>query len=369
IGLYGSESVAEGRSWQRLQLATIATAGLGFVYFIGEFAVGPLLPKMKRFAWILPVLAAIGLVERRGLLLTDAPKVARIELPVLGEVVYYEAAAGPLQLVLGASALLGLAYVFAVGFQLRRAGRRRRARALLFGAGLFSAAMVNDSLVSLGVVESLYVMEFAWTAVVVLMGYSFSEEVVASARAKEELAEARIRLVHADRLESMGKLAGGIAHDLNNMLTPVVGYAQLVQRGLSEDSRARGQLDQLIAAAQRAAALTRKLLALGRKQVLEVEPVDVGENLRELEPLLKHLLPSNVRLHVDVDERLPLVEADGAQLEQVWMNLVGNARDAMPSGGEVRFDVRRSSDGVDVFVADAGRGMSAETLARIFEPF
>ncbi len=373
IGLYASTSVEEGREWQRLQLATIATAGLGFVYFVAEFATGRVLARLKRFAFVFPVLGAIGLVERRGWLLTSEPKIVRFELPVLGEIVYHEAAAGPLQVVLGLSSLFVAGYVLAVARELYAAGRKKRAQTLMLGSGLFAVAMLNDGLVSLGFIDAPYLMELAWTAVVVVMGYSFSEEVLEGARAKEELADARMRLAHADRLESIGKLAGNVAHDLNNMLTPVLGYAELVRRGLPEDARARAQLDHLVGAAQRAAALTRKLLALGRKQVLEVEPLDVGANVRELVPLLEHLLPPNVRLTLEVDEALPLVDADGPQLEQVWMNLVANARDAMPSGGEVRIAVRRATEGaregVRVVVADSGFGMSPETIAHVFEPF
>jgi signal transduction histidine kinase/ActR/RegA family two-component response regulator len=373
IGLYTSGSVDESREWQRLQLATIVTAGLGLVYFVSEFAAGSALRRMRRVAWSFPILAAVGLFERRGLLLTDASKVVRFELPVIGEIVYVEAASGPLQILFGAAALFGLAYVFAVALELRRLGQRRRSRALMLGAGMFAIAAVNDNLMSMGIIESLYLMEFAWTAVVVMVGYSMFEAVVANTRAKEELAEARLQLVHADRLESAGQLAGSIAHDLNNMLTPVLGYAQVLRRRLPSDSQEREQLEQLAAAAQRAAALTRKLLALGQKQVLEVAPIDVGAGVLELEPLLKHLLPPGVQLRVVVEDDLPLVEADGSQIEQVWMNLVANARDAMPDGGRVSIEVRRSRrdgrPGVDVAVSDTGGGMTPDLIANVFEPF
>jgi two-component system, cell cycle sensor histidine kinase and response regulator CckA len=373
IGLYTSGSVDEGRGWQRLQLATIVTAGLGFVYFVSEFAAGSALRRVRRVAWSFPILAAIGLFERHGLLLTDASKVVRFELPVIGEVVYLEAAAGPLQILFGAAALFGLVYVFVVALELRRLGQRRRSSALMLGAGVFSIAAVNDNLVSLGIIESLYLMEFAWTAVVVMVGYSMFEAVVANTRAKEELAEARLQLVHADRLESAGQLAGSIAHDLNNMLTPVLGYAQVLRRRLPSDSQEREHLEQLAAAAHRAAALTRKLLALGQKQVLEVAPIDVGAGLLELEPLLMHLLPPGVQLRVVVEDDLPPVEADGSQIEQVWMNLVANARDAMPDGGQVSIEVRRSRrdgrPGVEVTVSDTGRGMAPDVIANVFEPF
>jgi signal transduction histidine kinase/ActR/RegA family two-component response regulator len=373
IGLYGSGSVAEGRDWQRFQLFTIACAGLSFIYYVAEFAPGRAFRRARRVAWVFPILGAVTLVERRGWLLTDEPKIMRFDFPFLGEVVYHESAPGPLQAVLAVSALYVPFFVLAVATRLRRQGERRRARFLAAGAGLFAFGIVNDGLVTLGIVEAPYLVEFSWTAVVVLMGYSLSEEVVEGARAKEELAEARIRLAHSERLESIGTLAGGVAHDLNNMLTPVIGYAQLVRGRLPVDSPERAHLGHLVEAAQRAGALTRKLLALGRKQVLEVKPIDVGENLRGIEPLLRHLFPENVALTIAVDDDLPRVDADAAQLEQVWMNLAANARDAMPTGGALTIDVQRlrarGRDGVDVYVSDTGGGMDPATLDQVFEPF
>ncbi len=177
-------------------------------------------------------------------------------------------------------------------------------------------------------------------------------------------------LQHAKQMESMGQLAGGLAHDLNNLLTPILSYVELVQRQTDPASRAAVFLNHVQEAAQRAAGLTRHLLALSRKQVLDVQVIPLREFVRQTAPILKRLVPDNVEVELDLDERSGHVQVDPGQFEQVLLNLVSNARDAMPDGGRIVISTQRVNEREVVLgVTDHGTGIGVAVLDRIFEPF
>jgi signal transduction histidine kinase/CheY-like chemotaxis protein len=378
-GLYISEDVAEGAVWQRLSLVTLTFSSTCLIYFIDEYAGVPGPTWARRMSWVLVALGLIALCERRGWLLTDVPSIKYVNTSLFGHVVYYEREPGPLFYALYVGILYVVGYVIAVARRTLRAGRAARAGALLLGVLLYMAAFVSDGLLEAGYLETIFLTEYAFAAIIALVGYSLSAEYVEGVQAKQALAEREIRLSHAQRLESLGKLAGGVAHDLNNMLTPVLGYVELTKDRMPEGSIDRTHLEWALDAAERAATLTRQLLALGRKQVLEVRPLDLGESIRKLAPLIRRLLPENVTLDLQIEEHLPWVDADAGQLEQIWMNLAANARDAMPEGGKLTYSVSRDQleghgedanrHGVLVSIRDTGSGISPEQVPHIFEPF
>ena len=193
-------------------------------------------------------------------------------------------------------------------------------------------------------------------------------------RAEAERAALEEQLTQAQKMESIGRLAGGIAHDFNNLLTAIRGNASLALTGLPSDSGAREDLEQIVASADRAAALTRQLLAFARRTVLQPEVVDLGDTLRRLEPMLTRLLGEDVSL-VDVVGRGAFVHADPSQIEQMIVNLAVNAGDAMPEGGTLTIAVSVGDAGADagltadLTVTDTGVGMDEATLGRVFEPF
>jgi two-component system cell cycle sensor histidine kinase/response regulator CckA len=189
------------------------------------------------------------------------------------------------------------------------------------------------------------------------------------------------QLAQAQRLETVGRLAGGIAHDFNNLLTGINGYADLAQACLDEGRSPREELDEIQLGGARAVALTRQLLAFSRQQVLRNEVLDLNAVVRETEKLLERVIGEDVRIEY-VRRRNPvIVSADRTQLEQVIVNLVVNAGDAMPGGGRVTVEVDEvdvgAGDALDIepgayallVVSDTGGGMDAETAAQIFEPF
>jgi signal transduction histidine kinase len=188
------------------------------------------------------------------------------------------------------------------------------------------------------------------------------------------------QLRQAQKMEAVGQLAGGIAHDFNNLLTAILGYCELLTDQLGPDKRIGEDLREIMRAAERAAALTRQLLAFSRRQVLTVEPIDLNLVIRGMETMLTRLLGERIRIGTELAHGLPTVMADATQLEQVVLNLAVNARDAMPDGGDVTLRTRNLGAGVagsdpdvpvwvELTVSDTGTGMSAETRSRIFEPF
>lgn len=177
-------------------------------------------------------------------------------------------------------------------------------------------------------------------------------------------------LQHAKKMESMGQLAGGAAHDLNNLLTPIMSYVELVQRELPKESRSAKFLEHVQDAAQRAAGLTRQLLALSRKQVLDVQILPLAEFIRQTAPIIERLVGEKVQVELQLDPNTGRVRVDPGQLEQVLLNLATNARDSLEEGGKIVLRTRRIGDQeASLEVIDDGRGMAADVVERIFEPF
>jgi two-component system cell cycle sensor histidine kinase/response regulator CckA len=208
---------------------------------------------------------------------------------------------------------------------------------------------------------------------------------VSEQRASEEaLRRSEEHLRHAQKMEAVGQLAGGIAHDFNNLLTGILSYSDLVLQELRAGDPMREDIDQIRQAAQRAAALTRQLLAFSRRQVLQPKVLSLNAVVSSLDSMLHRLVGADVSLETDLDPDLWPVLADPGQLEQVLVNLVVNARDAMPGGGRIviataNLDVGElhaaRSGGVptgayaSLSVADTGAGMDVQTQARVFDPF
>jgi signal transduction histidine kinase/ActR/RegA family two-component response regulator len=195
------------------------------------------------------------------------------------------------------------------------------------------------------------------------------------ARTERELRKSEHHLQQVQRVEAIGWLAGNIAHDFNNLLMIVIGYGEILQ------DRAAGQeVSELLAAARRASTLTKQLLAFGRRQVMQVQRVDINRVVSQVQTMLSRVLGPEVRLTTTLDASIPSVEVDPGQLEQVLVNLAMNARDAMPNGGSLQIestvlDVTRpyfqmpSGRYVRLSVTDSGVGMPPDVLSQIFEPF
>ncbi|MBP9143292.1 MAG: PAS domain-containing protein [Thermoanaerobaculia bacterium] len=192
------------------------------------------------------------------------------------------------------------------------------------------------------------------------------------------------QLVQAQKVEAIGQLAGGIAHDFNNLLTAITGYAELLLHRLGDNHRYARELSEILRAADRATRVTGKLLAFSHRQPLDPRNLDLNTLLIDVDHLLRRLIGERIQLELSLASGPIMVRAEPTQLEQVVINLVVNARDAMPDGGLVRIATARrrvdasgrhavaalrTGDYVELSVADSGSGMDAETLRRLFEPF
>jgi len=190
------------------------------------------------------------------------------------------------------------------------------------------------------------------------------------------------QLDQANKMEAIGRLAGGVAHDFNNLLTVILGYGELVLDQLPETGPSRKAVTEMNKAATRATDLTRQLLAFSRRQAISPATLDLNGVIRGMESLLHRVIGEDVRLTTVLSSEPVQINADPGQLEQVLMNLAGNARDAMPRGGTLTITTGRITGPADpaspeaapanritLAVADSGDGMDADTMAHIFEPF
>lgn len=192
------------------------------------------------------------------------------------------------------------------------------------------------------------------------------------------------QLLHAEKMEAIGRLAGGIAHDFNNLLGVILGNSELLLKTAPVDNRLRERIEEIKMAGEEAASVTRQLLAFSRQQIFETQVVDLNAALKDLEPLLKRIIRESIQFEIVFGEQLGAIRIDRSQLGQIILNLVANARDAIPSGGRLKIETSNVeldevyarehvavSPGlyVRLSVTDTGSGMDRETVSRIFEPF
>ncbi len=193
-----------------------------------------------------------------------------------------------------------------------------------------------------------------------------------------------VQFLQAQKMEAVGRLAGGVAHDFNNLLTGILGYGELLFWGLPEDHPRRRYVEEIIKTTERAAALTRQLLAFGRKQIIQPRIINLNEVILGMEKMLRRLLGEDLDLITLLEPDLGAVKADPGQMDQVIMNLAVNARDAMPRGGLLTLKTEnvfldeayiwehmeaKPGSYVLLAVSDSGSGMDPDTKAHIFEPF
>lgn len=201
---------------------------------------------------------------------------------------------------------------------------------------------------------------------------------------ESQLEHTREQLRQSQKMEAVGRLAGGIAHDFNNMLTAILSYAGFLKDGLEQGDRRRGDVLEIISAAEKAAALTKQLLAFSRRQMLLPRIISLNDTARGTEGMLRRLIGENIEVVMRLDGGVGNIKADPGQIEQVLINLAVNARDAISGHGRIIIETAMASFSEDtpgrhdiippgryarLIVSDTGSGMSAETLSHIFEPF
>jgi len=212
----------------------------------------------------------------------------------------------------------------------------------------------------------------------------FIQDITAQMQTEEEMKNLEKQLIQAQKMEAIGRLAGGIAHDFNNLLTAIMGNAEISLKELGRDSDIRENIHDILVTSRRAADLTKQLLAFSRRQISKPVAVDINEFLLKVERMLRRIIGENISLVIDPKTDRALVKADPSLMEQVIVNLVVNARDAMPQGGTVtittsREDVDAGQSGrgatvppgryIRIDVKDNGVGMDRDVMEKIFEPF
>ncbi|MEZ5098444.1 MAG: GAF domain-containing protein [Thermoleophilia bacterium] len=200
---------------------------------------------------------------------------------------------------------------------------------------------------------------------------------------EDALRRSEEQLRQSQKMDAIGRLAGGVAHDFNNLLTVITGYGELALSQRENPTVLAERLDEILKAAARAASLTNQLLVFGRQQVLQPKALDVNAIVGEAERMLRRVIGEDIEFSIDLEPDVPTIEADPGQLHQVLLNLVVNARDAMPRGGRLRISTATVDVGeeegivlpgaglaaVRISVSDTGTGMDEEVRARVFEPF
>jgi PAS domain S-box-containing protein len=209
-------------------------------------------------------------------------------------------------------------------------------------------------------------------------------DVTERVKAEVEREKLEAQLLHAQKMEAIGTLTGGIAHEFNNIMTAIIGYGEFVQEGIADDSPLRPYTNSLLASAMRATQLTQSLLAYSRKQIMNPRPLNLGETVQNVGRLLSKLIGENRELRLRLGDEQAGIMADPGQIEQVLINLATNARDAMPGGGTLTIATSRSLLGTEymmshgyaspgmyaeISMTDTGVGMDERTRERIFEPF
>ncbi len=227
---------------------------------------------------------------------------------------------------------------------------------------------------------SAEVISIAQAPHAIVVGMDITER--KEAETEKNILEAQLR--QAQRMESIGRLAGGVAHDFNNLLTAILGNTELALMDLEPHSPLYQRLTVVMQAAESAADLTRQLLAFSRKQIIEPEPVDLARLIERMHMMLARLIGEDIQLDISAPQQAGLIKADPGQIEQVIVNLVVNARDAMPEGGRLMLEVSsqhlddeyvkrhpytKAGEYVMLAVSDTGLGMSAEVKQHLFEPF
>jgi PAS domain S-box-containing protein len=213
---------------------------------------------------------------------------------------------------------------------------------------------------------------------------AYLRDITERKRTEMEKGHLEAQLRQAQKMEAIGQLAGGVAHDFNNILTAVIGYGNLLQAKMTQDDPLRPYIEQILASAGKAVNLTQSLLAFGRKQIIELRPCKLSTLIKNVEKLLSRLLTEDIELLTFVDASDPTIMADPTQIDQILINFSTNARDAMPNGGILKIEVKLTEINrafvaaygygeigkyALISVSDTGVGMDTKTKEKIFDPF
>ncbi len=402
----GSGDPLRSRPWQIVQACSLLLGAAHLLLFVLDYLEIRPGRAARAFCFGAYGLSLFSLAAaERPWLFTFAPCLRTVSLPGFGEVRYAEVAAGPLMLFFWVSALVACLWIFWQCYRDVGQQRGRRSLPLLLAMGILSLGGANDAAIGFLQVDSVYLIPVAFLPLILLMTDALSrvalraDELAVSLQESEELCDSSERsrkmaeeqrdqlvaqLHHSQKMDALGRMASGVVHDLSNLLSPILGYSQILLGSVPKEDRIYPMLEEIHKSGERSRHLLQQLLTFGRKQAPELGVTSLSEVVEGMRRMLRLVLWGNIRLDLEVRPVVWPVLGDAHQIEHLLLNLVLNARDAMPQGGSLTLSLGNLELGVSensypdslspgcyvkLAVTDTGSGIPPQVLQRIFEPF
>ena len=385
-GLYNSISLEQGIIWQRLQLNIIGFVSVFFVWFINGFTEqkSKLIIKLSTI-WFLIILIASFLVNPGLSLSLLKPAIKHVSFFSIFNITYYECEMGIVYIVETLSILVLYLYLLVISIRYYLKSRSRIFLVFICSLAVFFFGVANDILVGLQVYSFIYVSEYAYFSIIMAMAYILLSKFVGVQIAYEELnnklelkVEERTeeneklqdKLHQSEKMAAVGQLAGGVAHEINNPMTIILGYAQIVLKRIKPEDPLSKPLLAIEKEAIRCKKLIENLLTFSRASKMVKQTGDVNKAIKEAVALIEpQAKVKNTGIVVNYADKLPDIMIDVNQIQQIIINLCNNAMDAMPAGGTIKIETAQDEKFIKIAVSDNGSGISDENKKKLFEPF
>jgi len=386
LGLYNSLSIEQGVFWQRLQLNMGGIISMFFIWFITVFTEqkSRLIFKLT-VAWYLVILLASFLVNPELSLTASRPAIKHINFLDISAITYYEGEAGLVYLLEMVS--MGVLYVYLLILALRyyRKSRSRVFLTVIISLFIFFFGVTNDILVGLQVYSFIYLSEYMYFFIIMAMAYTLLSKFVSVQTAFEELnstlelkvqertnalKESQDKSIQSAKMAAVGTLASGVAHEINNPLTVILGFAQFLMKQVKKDSLFYAPLEAIERESERCKKLVQSLLIYSRASKFNKEIININKSIEDSLLLIEvRTKINNITIERDLEQNLPEIIVDNNQIQQIIINLCNNAADAMPQGGIIRVGSRQKTEYLEIIISDTGTGIPKENIDKIFNPF
>ena len=385
-GLYNSLSIEQGIIWQRLQLNIVGIISVFFVWFISVFTEQKNNRIVKISAvWYLLILIASFILKPEFTISVLKPAIKHVHFFDILEITYYETEIGLVYLLETVSMAILYVYLLVVSVRYYLRSKSHIFLTVIIGIFAFFFGVANDILVGLQFYSFIYVSEYAYFAIIMSMAYVLLNKFVNVQTAFEDLnskLEHKVqertkenenlhdKLHQSEKMAAVGQLAGGVAHEINNPMTIILGYAQIVLKKIKPDDQMSKPLLAIEKEAIRCKKLIDNLLTFSRASKMVKQSVSVNKAIKEAIILVEtQAKVKNVEIAANYEENLPDMMIDVNQIQQIMINLCNNAIDAMPQGGAIKINTAQDEKFIKITVADTGTGISDENKKKLFEPF
>ena len=363
---------SESLFWHSIQPFGLAFLALGLSWFWQELVNWHNRVVFFLALWSLGGLFILGLVCPELLVagLSESPE-AIVNSSFNGASHFHSHGNGWLAILTNSLFLLMLAWLWllSLGYSLKTGESKRRHQIMFVALSFFFVIESNDFLFSIGQLDSFYFHDFGVLSFVFVMTYLLSIQLRDDARVQVEKERFLEQLEQAEKAQKLGQLAGVVAHDFNNSLTPVLGFTDILLEDLEKGDPRSEELELVRSSALEARGLARALLMYGKRMPLAREFSDINGFLEEMGGLIVHSVPSNIKVEMALCKVPCELFFDKLQFQQLILNLVFNAVDAMPRGGKLGIITRREEDTVVIEIADTGSGIESGVIDKIYDPF